>query len=1462
MADIYTITLSDGVTTFNVYPLESNGPNNVSIPRKIQVTNLGASFELVGDLTYRFVAGQVFTVENSGGVGSPALPNNGTYTVAGSGSPLVGSTYNAGTNRTTIPVVETGQIGSTSLPLGQIKYSIPTAEEATSLLIPGRGYLNYGIAMLESSVHMLENFAGTAAPSNPLDGQLWYDKNTSPAQLKVYEAAGSPIGWISASDQYVLKSGDTMTGTLVLPQENDAVTPTLSFGDGDTGFYESTDDNLVITTAGGARWLFSGNTLSGIASDSAMILSVTTSSTTPTILPSNSDGDTGIGSNAADELSLIAGATEGIRVTTTDVTVNHTLDMATNTIQNVIDPVNQQDAATKQYVDDSKTSLDVKASVRLTTTGPLSPTYGYTDVGSTIGKTLTGNDGGLLQLDGINPVASDRVLIKDEVGGNATHNGIYVVTTAGVDPIVEITTVTTVADSLGSPPVSLEGKYFTLDTPTDGYYVWYTTGGSPSSDPLVGNRTGIQVTYTVSDTADTIASLTQAAVDGFVLGSPGISQFTATLSQTDTITITNDVVGIAPDSVDGGGSPSEQTGFTISTTQQGTDGTQYVLTRATDADENAEVTPGQIVLVEEGSQHADSGWILTSDNGINVYRNTTATVFDYENVLRSVNLNETRFTGQRRVENLVDSSEDLTTGSWVAATGGVIDDFNTVSFVSANSDGAHIPYIPSDGTANKSFVISAVLWVDSGTELCRLKNTQGGILDTYTSDLTITTTPQRFSISVTNGSSAGSGVQFFGVANKAAGGTGTVHITNIQAQDKTGASDPTVPDRYVSTGVGLGEELVTNGTFDSDTTGWTGSNATLSVVSNALRLTADANGSMFATQSFTTIIGKPYVLQLDCVADIATGSPSVYIGTTTFGGQILNQGITAGNSYSFTFIPTTTTSHVTVLVGAATLLGETADFDNISIKHADHGVGVDGVRVFDTTNGNIVTDNVVTEHTGLLLDFTREATNSCLWNRDLNNVVWSDGGIPTTSQDQIGVDGKANTAWTLTDNEVGDFSAKAQAITIPNDSNTIAGHLYVLKDSDTTRFPEIQLKLSGGTIQNVLVQLNTQTGALSTRSSVGTVTTNSELVSIGGQLWWKVTLTVTNNSTGNNTAQLVTYPAVTTTWRTTEVAATGSCVIDAPQLELNQSTTEGIIFTTDKAGSRIPNTGVLIEDQSTNKCTNYNANPNSGAVAMGTLAAFNAVVTNVVALNGDGSTLFGVVDDSTELAAAGLDALCIDGLVLKIDNSSGAVRANFSFGGATNANAHTISIQTRGDGSIHLSGRYATSNQLFSSVGYEEVEHTDTSTGVEMAISVEVGDVGYFILNQLEEGSTATSKIITEGSAATRNEDVSYATPLNVDTSELHYIQFGGRAIFPDYELQVGTGGLGSPTLTVSYTTPFDFSTAPSGKATVQVFVNGIKQVEGTNKAYIAIAPNTITFNADATSIPDIGDDVEFYGFG
>ena len=104
----------------------------------------------------------------------------------------------------------------------------------------------------------------------------------------------------------------------LFPLENDAVTPTIRFGDGDSGFYEQSDDILIVGLAGAAKARFDTSWLiKGINTNSAGILLANPSTTQPTIMPNNSDADTGVGHGAADQLSLIAGGVEGLRITET-----------------------------------------------------------------------------------------------------------------------------------------------------------------------------------------------------------------------------------------------------------------------------------------------------------------------------------------------------------------------------------------------------------------------------------------------------------------------------------------------------------------------------------------------------------------------------------------------------------------------------------------------------------------------------------------------------------------------------------------------------------------------------------------------------------------------------------------------------------------------------------------------------------------------------------------------------------------------------------------------------------------------------------------------------------------------------------------------------------------------------------------------------------------------------------------
>jgi len=72
--------------------------------------------------------------------------------------------------------------GSNLIPGGLSDGSTDTTH--TSLTLIGKNFANYGQFLNDNFVHLLENFANTSSPANPLKGQLWWDQTNN--VLKVY----------------------------------------------------------------------------------------------------------------------------------------------------------------------------------------------------------------------------------------------------------------------------------------------------------------------------------------------------------------------------------------------------------------------------------------------------------------------------------------------------------------------------------------------------------------------------------------------------------------------------------------------------------------------------------------------------------------------------------------------------------------------------------------------------------------------------------------------------------------------------------------------------------------------------------------------------------------------------------------------------------------------------------------------------------------------------------------------------------------------------------------------------------------------------------------------------------------------------------------------------------------------------------------------------------------------------
>ena len=151
----------------------------------------------------------------------------------------------------------------------------------TDITLIGKGYAGFGEKLNENLVKLLENFNNTSAPSNKIQGQLWYDKTNN--QLNVYtgtkfKPVGSSTNSASAPTNAVL--GDLWfdtTNTQLYVYTGSAWTligPTTVAGSGVTQVItESPEDNTGVKRS--ILKLVSNDTVVGVVSNLAFTPSST-----------------------------------------------------------------------------------------------------------------------------------------------------------------------------------------------------------------------------------------------------------------------------------------------------------------------------------------------------------------------------------------------------------------------------------------------------------------------------------------------------------------------------------------------------------------------------------------------------------------------------------------------------------------------------------------------------------------------------------------------------------------------------------------------------------------------------------------------------------------------------------------------------------------------------------------------------------------------------------------------------------------------------------------------------------------------------------------------------------------------------------------------------------------------------------------------------------------------------------
>ena len=262
--------------------------------------------------------------------------------------------------------------------------------------------------------------------------------------------------------------------------------------------------------------------------------------------------------------------------------------------------------------------------------------------------------------------------------------------------------------------------------------------------------------------------------------------------------------------------------------------------------------------------------------------------------------------------------------------------------------------------------------------------------------------------------------------------------------------------------------------------------------------------------------------------------------------------------------------------------------------------------------------------------------------------------------------GGGTLGFTLRDDSAVNFEScrPAASLTIADNSTGWTTAIFIKKDSDTSRFPEFQLSVSGGTIQTRHVQVNTSTGALVVRTSAGT---GSQSVEDFNDDFWLLIVTIFNNSSGNTVLTSEILPAAGTTIGTISAATTGSISVAFPQIANIDFAptyvhTTGAAATGDADDLRYDNTGDVLAEPGTGSVIvtvlpEYDGTEGGDASIVDTTDAGNANGINLRADAGVPQFTFTVQSGSSNVANIGGTAVPTRGVKITL-GASWAV-ANF-----------------------------------------------------------------------------------------------------------------------------------------------------------------------------------------------------------
>jgi hypothetical protein len=210
-------------------------------------------------------------------------------------------------------------------------------------------------------------------------------------------------------------------------------------------------------------------------------------------------------------------------------------------------------------------------------------------------------------------------------------------------------------------------------------------------------------------------------------------------------------------------------------------------------------------------------------------------------------------------------------------------------------------------------------------------------------------------------------------------------------------------------------------------------------------------------------------------------------------------------------------------------------------------VGADGLIKYAGVNeARFDHDPETGESLGLLVEEAR--TNLLQRSQEYNISPWSQGfsGNANSFPNSLEAPDGTNTAVLLEDTQTSGVNSRLQSVNITSGTSTYTGSVYI--KSGTSSISSVRLTLGGGTtvIGEVVVDTKNKVAQWRSGGNAGTSFTITLLPSD----WVRVSVTVTDNSSGNNVANLDLRPAFSNIFSNIlDLSAIGSAYFWGAQLE-------------------------------------------------------------------------------------------------------------------------------------------------------------------------------------------------------------------------------------------------------------------------------------------------------------------------